>query len=312
MNQTKKKIVWAINPYEPSAPMDQRTETFFKSLSQYISYEIQPVYVMTSGFAQMRSYIKDINYEDLIYKTKSDCEKYLAQFSSLSVNVPHIIENKLALRSSEARSFEQYLDKAKPDFVCIASHGKKSPADYLLGSFAEAYLTRAKYVTFVVGPNFNEAKDLSKAFVPVEVNEDDDEFLSEFLASSGLGFIRESILFHKMSLADYQETIWAPAFHQFDDKKRQSVEEQAKQSVVEFLTPFQKRQSFMKININIYEEHGIISDIVVDEANKSSCGLIVMKSNCGPMQSVLLGSITKEIINKAKQPVVVYPNFFEF
>ena len=66
MAAPKKRVVWPINPYESSEKLESNLVHFLQQLGNHFTLEVQPVYVMTSAFTQMISYLKDVDRKSVV------------------------------------------------------------------------------------------------------------------------------------------------------------------------------------------------------------------------------------------------------
>lgn len=308
MSSNVKKIVWPINPYESSEKLERNVTDFLVKFSKLNTLEIQPVYVMTSAFSQIMNYLKDVTYENLVRKATDDCTAYLKKFSNLNTLPIQLIENRVVFKSSEVKSFLAYLKENPTDFVCLTSYGKEKAQNIFLGSFAESYLRQSEHITFVIGPNSVSHGDGTKALVPLEVTAESKDFVHEIIANKNFSFLKKMKLFHKVTLADYFE--FNKNDLQFYGEKGLSKEEVmklAQKVAVESFNELKDNSSVDEITAMIVKTDMPIGQALVEEAQASNCGFIVMRSKTGAFLEAFVGSITKDVIGASKVPVVVYP-----
>lgn len=312
MSDSVKKIVWPINPYESSEKLEKNTIHFLKKLNLTIPIKIQPVYVMTSAFSQIMGYFKDVTYENLLRKAKEDCAEYLKKFSDLPLLPVHLVENRVVFKSSEVKSFLEYLAQSPTDFVCLTSYGKEKKYGFLIGSFTENYLRQSKHITFVIGPNTTSKANLTKALVPVEATDESKEFVREIISNNRFPFLKTMKLFHKVTLEDYFQ--FNQNDLQFYGAQGLSNEEMlkiAQKVALETFSEFKEDSSIEEISCMITKTDAPISNALTQEADSSDSGFIVMRSKTGPFLEAFVGSITKEVINESKAPVIVYPYHYK-
>ena len=138
----KAKIIWPIDPHNSNKELDEKLKDFFKNLGSHVEFEIQPVCVMSSGYAQMGEYFEPVNMSELKGFLAKDCQTYVDSFPGIHANKTVILENFHSVRSAEIALFDDYVKDQKPDFVVLSSHGRKGWSRTFLGSFTESFLLR--------------------------------------------------------------------------------------------------------------------------------------------------------------------------
>ncbi|MCC6137578.1 MAG: universal stress protein [Bdellovibrionaceae bacterium] len=312
MSSKVKKIVWPINPYESSEKLEKNVIHFFDKFSRTNSIEIQPVSVMTSAFTQIMSYLKDVTYENLLRKATNDCEQYLRKFSQIPLLPVRLIENRVIFKSSEVKSFLDYLKENPCDFVCLSSYGKEKTQNIFLGSFAESYLRQSDHITFVIGPNTVSQGNTTKALVPVEATDESKDFVHEIISNANFSFLKTIKLFHKVTLEDYFS--FNKNDLQFYGEKGLSKEDilkLAQKVALDTFSEFKKNTFVEDVSAMIVKTDLPIGKALVEEAEISDCGYIIMRSKTGAFLEAFVGSITKDVINASKVPVVVYPYHYK-
>lgn len=302
-----KKIVWAINPYSFSSATDANMLEFFKTLKKTIPVEIQPAYVMTSGFSQIMQYFKDLTYENMVRKATEDCTHYLSTFKDIDLLPLQIIENTFALKSAEVSSFISYLKHSKPEYVCLASSGKNRTGQ-ILGSFAESYLRQSDMFTFVMGPNAKANKNIQSALVPLEAMEDTKDFVQNALSKEKLPFLKMIKMFHKITLEDYfarrKNTM---DMYEGKGLSKEEMTEIAHKVVTDNFDQLVKVTEIQDVSCIVKSSDETIEESIVNVVKEQNSGLIILKSSTGPFLESFIGSITKDIIHSSPVPVAIYP-----
>lgn len=307
------KIVLAINPYEYLTEIDEKVSRFFEELGKIEDFQLQPVYVETSGFAQLRSYTKNLEMDDFQSRLQEDCVEYVKRLGLKTAAPPVVLKNKLALRSSEVDVFLKFVDQQNPDFVCMASRAKEHTSDLFLGSFVEAYLNKSQHPTFVIGPKAQVTKPLTRAFVPAEITEESKAFIRQYLKDIKLGFVKESTLFHKLTLRDYQETLWLPPLIGREEKSQEDWVNVARKTSEESLRALALESGDTSTQILVSSEisYRLVPDVILSTLEEDGAGLVVLKSSSSVFETFILGSVAKELINRATVPVLVYPYHYK-
>ena len=113
-------------------------------------------------------------------------------------------------------------------------------------------------------------------------------------------------------MVDYEDIAWAPTFYGVAHYENKDVLSEAKESSEKFLEEFLNHPlAGQRLDYFVSDSIDVVSDVIVDTVKKGEYGLVVMKSQAGPITARILGSSTKAVIREAGTPVVVYPYHFK-
>jgi nucleotide-binding universal stress UspA family protein len=307
MSQTK-KILWAISPTESDKKMDASTQNFLECFTKAVDTEIQPVYVLSADYFITSEYFEPIDIKGLKNNMLQECQQYISQFSGINCKEPMILENNFSARAAEVHFFCEYVEKTKPDFVLMNTHGRKGWARTFIGSFAESFLLKSKVPTILIGPEYQTLSKIDSALMPIQLSESSQKFVEGFLDDHRLSFLKSLTLFHKISMVDVEEIAWAPGLYGLADFSGADLLEKAKETTENYLKAFMDHPlSQKRLSYEISQVLEPIADVIVKEGGKEKYDLTVMRSECGTLEANLLGSVTRDVIRHAKTPVIVYP-----
>ncbi|MCB0379209.1 MAG: universal stress protein [Bdellovibrionales bacterium] len=308
----KCKIIWPIQPLDSNDELTKATHQFFLNLKKHMDFEIQPVCVTSARMTQVSAYFEAAQNEVLRDQMQSEMNRFTNHFADLPMSEPVVIDDFSGLLSEEVQFFANHVKQQKPDFVVMASHGRKGWSRTFLGSFTESFLLRAEVPVFVIGPHSSGQGDLSKALMPVEINDSSAKFVEHFLDQNSLSFVKNIRLFHKISMVDYEDVAWAPTFYGVADYAQEDLVAQATKTSEEFLSAFMNHPLAQKrLSYEVSDRIDSVPEVILDTLTQDGEGLVIMRSQSGSISSRVLGSMTKEVIRESAVPVVVYPHHYK-
>ena len=308
----KRKILWPFDPYGNHKNIDDSIRLFFNSLTKVVEYEVQPVYVLSSTFFTTSDYFEPIDMAALQKNVYEHCQEYLTQFSEFPISDPVVIDHNYSSSVAEVSLLRDYVTKNRPDFVLIASQGRSGWERGVMGSFCESFLISSEVPVVVIGKHCRKDVDLARAIMPVEIDNQSQQFLERFLDDHRLEFVDDLTLFHKISFMDLEDIAWAPTLYGLSDFTTADIIDRAKGKVKDYLSAFLDHPlSRKRLSYKISETLGPVADEIENQVSADSYGMVIMKSNAGFLEANFLGSITRDLIRQSTVPVVVYPHKFQ-
>lgn len=308
----KKKVLWPIDPTNSDKVFDKNIKAFIEIYSKKVDVEIQPIHVVSADYFLTSEYFEPIDNEALKTNLRADCEKYLEAFSDLPIHSPLILDNHYNARGAEISLFNDYVKSYEPDFVLMASHGRKGWARTFIGSFAESFVLASEVPVILFGPQCEPVRSLSRAIMPVDLSSSTQEFLEKFLDDHRLAFLDKIMLFHKISMVDLEDITWAPTLYGLGSYGSLDILKRAQATTEAFLKSFMDHPLAQKrLDYGISEKLEPVSEVVNKEAQTGQFDLIVMRSEAGTLAASLLGSVTRDILRDATKPLIVYPHLYK-
>ena len=307
-----KKILWPIDPTNSDLKFDENLKAMMLSLSKVMDFEVQPVHVVSADFLLTGQYFEPIDQALLKENLENECEAYLKDFDHTFVNKTLVLNNHLGSRGAEMSIFSEFVNSYQPDFVLMASHGRKGWERVFMGSFAESILLSIQAPVIMIGPQCEPSSQLTKALMPVDLSENTQKFLEKFLDDHRLSFLKNINLFHKISMVDLEDVAWAPTLYGLGSYGSEDIFKHAKETTTAFLEAFMSHPlSQKRLSYSVSQKLEPASRVINQEAISGGFDLIVMRSEAGTLAASVLGSVTRDVIRESKKPVVVYPHLYE-
>ena len=311
MAQTKKnrKIIWALDPFEKTGETTKELVENLKQLAGATGAKVEPVYVLSPDLIDVNLTYPDSWFKKYRPLTENVVNQYLKDLAFPNLLPPRILNERQASMRQATQTLLAYAKRAKAEMIAVGTHSRKGMSRFFMGSFAETVLLYSKVPVLVVG-----AQSLKKGNKG-QKRMDHILFATDFTKNSGILF--ESILKLAASLHS-RITILHAIPHPAAPLIQSGVYllSGAWVTLPEFLTQEEERtrklgaryealarRKNVPLDVVIDSSHMGISEIILKNAETAS--LIAMAAESGMMKSLLIGSITRQVVRSAPCPVWV-------
>lgn len=305
---SKIRIVWPIDPTQRLESADKNLHSFLHLLRGCIDFELQPVCVLSADFFTTSHYFEPVDIDGLKVKMTSQANRYIDDFAEFNPLKPILLENHIASQTAEVHMFAEYVKESMPDYVVMSSHGRKGVSRYFMGSFTESFLLQSPVPVFVLGPQYQSPKKLTRALVPVELTDPSKKFISDFLTQNRMEFLETITLFHKITMVDLDDVSWASTLYGIGEYGTTDLLRRAYRSSEQYLDHFLENQKSKRpVGYEISESIDSVAQVLIEKSKENKYDLLVIKSQAGPIASRVLGSVARTVIRDSQLPVLVYP-----
>jgi len=293
-----KKIIWAIDAMEKNQALKRKTVQTLRHLTSGTNASIEPVYVLGPD----RGSVYDIEppKEQNDFKTLAT-KKLLTNLKSVrlrGMTAPTIVESKTPLTREVTRALISYAKQKKADLIVVSTHGRKGISRFFLGSFAETLVLQSRIPLLLISPKIAVKNKLSPILFPTDLgasSKDALKMVSEFAFSVGA----KLIVFHQVEPIAAADPFTSPlslsARLRSDNVDRR--EKEAK-SIVDSLKTKRVQTHLVVVRRPNYPLDGILAS-----AKKFKAGMIAIASQSSSLETVLTGSIARQVIREATCPV---------
>lgn len=301
-----KKVVWAVDAFH-EMPNDQlRVGKALNLLFGKIGASLQPVSVLLSGRYNPAEQTFPEKWSDLARAAKNNLEALFEDTKITNLKEPRLIKQEGASVKKGVQTLLQFALEENADLITVSTHSRKGAARLVMGSFAETLVLQSPIPVLVINPKWQPAKKLKHILFP-----------TDFSDASSLVFDRvlrlakelncEVLLFHKI------ESLYPYLGHPFvvPVVSKESISEMTK-SYHEKGEAWASRGKSLGVQVKFYlaNKPGYALDEILKVAKKASgSGMIAIASQSGPIESVLLGSLTRQVLRSAPCPVLtIHPH----
>lgn len=303
--EAKDRIIWAIDPFGGNRDILHSAAWCIRALVKGSPAEVQPVYVLPERSADLPFQMGPEFVKAVQTSAQDEVESVLTR-----IRIPNVLPLRVLSCASftvreAAHELIRFAKETQSELIVVSSHGRRGIQRWLLGSFAETLSLYADVPLVVVQPNWKRTPGFGTILYPTDFSRQSIQAFSAILDFAEKQKSRV-ILFHKVTDSFYPVYDFALAAH---DIYEQGIQEGI----------LANEQTASKV-VSEAGKRGVSVDIVFDRSRKGSVeqailnqsqrvgGIIAMVSHSGPLSSVLIGSITRQVLRGSKRPVwVVHP-----
>lgn len=301
----KFKIVWAVDPTQKMSDYENII-TELKTWAMRLDAEVQPVSVFSESIFVFPADILPPWNDDFEDYTQRSLSTQFEKAPTDSFLTPQALFVTHLSRRGMARELGAYAEKKGADLIFTATRNANSWNPFRLGGFAETLLATSKVPVLLMS-----LKTLANANASIESVLFPTDFEAESLNALQLlepvlkAFKSKLVLFNQIEAYDMTSPYigWGlpmPAQASIEDgiEKTRTKEssiwiENLKAKGIEATAMVQRqRQS--------------LSEEILKMARQKKVGLIAMASHSEPLTQVLLGSVARDVLAKAKCPVLIF------
>jgi len=292
-----KKIIWPIDAFDENRQPALHMTQVLRALTSRLDVTIQPVYVMSPAkFGLLLGFWPDWQtpYRPIVEKNLSATLKEVKLEGLLP---PKLISEPSQSTRAAVRTLLKFADDEDADLIAVSTHARKGLSRLFLGSFAETLLLHSRVPILTANPAVRPPKKFDRIFFP-----------TDFSRASKPAFERVCILaraihakltvYHRFPTVYLPEAVILPESYGVYEKgafenQRKRGEKWAQKA----------RLLGLQADVVIDTKVGMHSDAIVKQSKASTSQIITMSPERGPVESMLMGSITRQVVRHATCPV---------
>lgn len=297
-----KKIIWAVDPFHEAPKEQLRAAKAIQYLFEKTPIIVQPVSMLLSGRynPEERVFLED--WEDLQEGALKNLEKLLRNLKLEGLQRPRLEKQT---GTSISRSVLGLLDLAleeEADFIVVSSHARKGAARWILGSFAETLVLESPIPVLVINPKVNPTSRLRNILFPTDFSEasrqvyEDVVKMAKRLDCKILLFHKIQYLYPSFGYPFVVPPVSKDSIQNYIDNDKSLAEDWVRSA----------KMNGVVTKAHISSKTGYAVDDIVKAAKKlGTSGMIAMASQSGRLSTVLLGSLTRQVLRHSPCPVLV-------
>ena len=123
-HETKKVIVWAVDPFEKNKQLQKSAAYAIKALAQASDVEVQPVYVCSAAQAELISVAGDHVLELIGMQAGESLRSILGQTKVPGLRSLRLLPNEKRTLGSGVRKLLRFAKALKAELIVVSSHGR--------------------------------------------------------------------------------------------------------------------------------------------------------------------------------------------
>jgi len=197
--------------------------------------------------------------------------------------------------TSEAGGILRYAAQKGIDLIVIGTHGRSPLAEAFMGSVAQRVVRDSAISVLVVGPHQQETAPAGGKHVMLAPVDFTARSALALAHAGGLAAERDAHLIALYAI-DFARVAYGTLLPQAQ------AEEQAREELEHFVT-----KARLPVEAELLIGIGHAEQVIFDVAHKRGVSLIVMApSSHGPIDRILLGSVTKGVVRGAPCPLLIH------
>jgi nucleotide-binding universal stress UspA family protein len=307
------KILWAVDAFHEKPREQLRAFEVVTKLFGKAPYSVQPVALLALGTYSAESVAFLEKWSDLANEAKKNLTKLLGSLKHPALRVPRFLQQQGHSAAAAARELLKHAVDEKVQLLVVSSQGRKGLDRALLGSFAESLVLQSPIPVLIVSPK-SMAKTvprLKTLLFPTDFSDPSRKAFDQIVdlaAAVGVPIV----LFHKVQYLlppvdpSFLYPILAP--QGLPPESAKEFRDALKQTADQWISSAQAKGA--KVKLHLDAKQGQPLDEIFRTAKKlGPSTLIAMASQSGPIESLVLGSLTRKVIRNASCPVlVVHPS----
>lgn len=296
------RVVWAVDPFHENLKSQLNAVKALRCLHSETNLSIQPVSLLLSGRYDQESKFFLETWLELESVANKNLETLFRGFRMDGLLKPVLLKQDSSSQAKAAHALIKFALDEKADEIVVSSHGRKGTNRILMGSFAESLVLRSPLPSLIVNPKVTKLSRTKNILFPTDFSDK-----SRIAFEKVLELCRESmtkiLLFHKMQYLypEFGYPFVVPSV------SRDSIKEmigKAEDQALEWA--IHAERSGVVVKTHISGKPGYALDDIVRAAKKlGPSGMIAMASQSGPMSSIILGSLTRQVLREVGCPVLV-------
>jgi len=295
-----RKVIWAVDPFSQDEALHNRTVDTLRALRADRNLEIEPVYV--HNFDLLRLPLR--TRPDYIVALQREAEEALEAVvsrSNLGETSPPLCldqESESLSQRSAVKELVRHAKEAAADLIVLSTHSRRGISRWVLGSFAETLTLLSDVPVLVVGPDVKEVKRFELMIFPTDLR--DEKYPSyEHTLELAAELNCRILLYHKVKHFPLMGL-------------NRGVSPEPVDAVPEDTVALRKKALHWKdaavragvpIEVTIDDEPGDAAHGILRFAKNHPNGLITIPFATTELQTLLLGSVTRQVIRSAPLPV---------
>lgn len=299
-------IVWTVDPFGDLNEGLKISARMAKMVSDQTGAPIEPVYVLSPGGFNWAGDFSDAWVKKIQPQVETKMNERLKELG-LTTLPPKILVHKLLSLTGDTKKVIHYAKSSGARMVLLATHARQGLSRFVLGSFAETAILNSEVPLMLVNPKSEVPKGMSRTLFATDLSKSSKRGFKKFLGQIK-GLTSSVVIYHK--LPDPIEPViqtgvqmagggWVTV-QQFLNKEGQEREKECQQMADEA-----KKMGF-EAKVVLDRSPGFVTDAIINEIKTHKIDYVAMVSKTGPISTVLIGSIGRQMARVSPVPVYLF------
>ncbi len=287
------KALWAFEPFHHSTSSSKSMYALLKTITGQVN-NIHAGFIVTRSEPEI-SLAFDIPESE---RFQAYPEKVaVTALKKAGISLPkarlHVVDHKSYSTTKAVDRLLKLAKDEKANLIGLFTHGKKGYERWMVGSFAETAIHRAKCHLLVLKPDSTSSSSLRHLFFATDLTSNDSVSRALHLAKR-LG-AKATFFHHAEPIWDFSLSEDSPEVRAYRNKTN------AKVNKVHDLI----KKAKVKGDVVVTGKIASTASCIIEYATALKADLLVVDAKAGPLAALIGGSVTRQVIREAKLPVLI-------
>ncbi|OQW49203.1 MAG: hypothetical protein A4S09_03810 [Proteobacteria bacterium SG_bin7] len=296
MSRSKAMIIWAIDPFKTEKNLLTKSVIYLEKLARDLGAVVKPTYILSPYmFFLPMDYFIPPDELDFVQKAQAKLDEALKQFKS-AYFLPGIVltDNSNSLRGS----VDTFIANAKDEkATCIfaTTHARRGLPRFWLGSFVETLLMHSPVPVISLNPNTKSATSITSILFPTDLSIRSVKSLLKVLPmAKKLGSKLYVLHVFGNTQANWASVELSGITYDYYDGMLDKMKSDSKTRLDKLVKRCQKSGVTCEGIFVITTKS--ITDEILRVAKTKKIKLVAMASISGPVENMLTGGITRQVV----------------
>ncbi len=301
-----KRIVWALDAFQEDDALLRNSVRVIRSFQKSAPALVEPVYILTPAQLNLAVDLTAPWLQQYRPAAEAALRARIAKFRIPDALPPHVIVMNFSSTLQSVQALSAYAASSEADLILASSHGRTGLSRVFLGSFSETLLIQSKVPVFAVGPGIRKVRPFNHILFPTEFGPNS-KTIFRYVVRLAKSVGAKLTLFHAVPHPVepvFQTGVYLLGGAWIPTREFVSKETERRRAHAEAWRRWAEEQGVKTdVIVDIISEN--IADAIILLADEKKAGFIAMEAQTGPIASVLIGSITRQVVRHAHCPVWV-------
>jgi nucleotide-binding universal stress UspA family protein len=297
-------VLWAVDAVPEHKEIQMKTGQVLKALLNGLDAEVEPVTVFSPDQMGLLEHVFRAHADDHRLEVESTLADWSREAGFSNSRAPRLLVQDEFSISRSTECLRNYAREVGANLIALGTSAKSGFTRAVMGSFAESVALQSETPLFIVSPETRPLTDIREILFPTDFSDSCRQAFNQLLPVAAAKGAHITI-FYKL---EYVLPHTREAVATYPPNKRymeQDVAEKHKKG--EEWQGIAAKEG-ISTDIVFNKTTSYVVDSILAAADNMKDGMIAMASQRGKA-SVVLGSITRELIRRSPEPVwVIHPH----
>lgn len=307
MNQIKNRVIWAVDAFSKDTALRKKMAMFLKTWVTGSQAVIEPVYVLSPDQIPVPSELFSSIAEQSEKQARKALVSLIEEANLSGASGPTLLtSNDYSLRTA-VKTLVDYARSNNAEMIAVGTQSKKGISRFLFGSFAESLLLFSDIPVLLLTPESNPPRQLKRMVFATDLSDASRAAFAQALELAERHQLAIT-LFNRVEYCCDKTIELARQYPEYEGRIDRDFKQRSK--TIEKMAA-QAHARNLKVNVIIDSKplsHSVAESILTACAFRKA-DLVVVAAESGTTSSTIVGSVSREVLRKAKLPVwVIHPN----